>query len=108
MVWAPESIYACKWVEYDRQDEVSPKYKINVGLLLTVTGVLTTCAVVSSESRWVVSRQLMVLNSSYWPHWSILLSGSVKFHLYVVLTYMASNRLMNGFSTAKTTIEEST
>ena len=27
MVWAPESIYACKWVEYDRQDEVSPKYK---------------------------------------------------------------------------------
>ena len=26
MVWAQESIYACKWVEYDRLDEVSAKY----------------------------------------------------------------------------------
>ena len=25
----------------------------------------------SSESKWVVSRQLMVLNSGYWPVWSI-------------------------------------
>ena len=46
---------------------------LNIGLLLlTVTDVSTTCAVVMFRvKKWLVSRQLMVLNSGYWPDWSI-------------------------------------
>ena len=41
---------------------------LNVGLLLTVTDISTTCEVVKVSC---VSRQLMVLNSGYLPEWSI-------------------------------------
>ena len=38
-----------------------------------MTDVSTICQYSSSESKWVVSRQSMVLNSGYWPDWSIKL-----------------------------------
>ena len=38
----------------------------------------TTCAVVSSESKWVVSRQLMVLSSCYCPDLSINFSATLE------------------------------
>ena len=39
--------------------------QVNVHLLLTVTDVSTTCAVVMFRDKVVVSGQLMVLNSGY-------------------------------------------
>ena len=43
-----------------------------IGLFLTVTDFSTGCHEwSSSETKWFVSRQLMVSISSYWPDWSI-------------------------------------